>query len=80
MWNIDFISQIDLATNNVTTIAGNGKQGTDKQGGKSGKEQEISSPWDIAVGPAPGFLWKSFCVNAQSVFFVDFRFWSLLVL
>ena len=31
-----------------------GCQGNDKEGGKEGTKQEISSPWDIAVGPGPG--------------------------
>ena len=48
------IFQIDLNTKIVSTIAGIGRQGNDKEGGKSGLEQEISSPWDITVGPSPG--------------------------
>ena len=47
-------SQISLETGQVTTVAGNGKQGSDKEGGKIGKLQSISSPWDVAVGPPPG--------------------------
>jgi len=35
----------------VTTIAGDGKQGNDLVGGKSGKEQPLSTPWDVAVSP-----------------------------
>ncbi len=31
----------------VSTIGGTGKQGQDKEGGKLGTEQEISSPWDV---------------------------------
>ena len=31
----------------VSTIGGTGKQGQDKEGGKLGTEQEISSPWDL---------------------------------
>ena len=38
----------------VTTITGTGSQGVDKEGGKSGTEQEISSPWDVEVASAPG--------------------------
>ena len=31
----------------VSTVGGTGVQGVDKEGGKTGLEQEISSPWDI---------------------------------
>ena len=31
----------------MSTIGGTGKQGQDKEGGKPGMDQEISSPWDI---------------------------------
>lgn len=41
----------------MTTIAGTGKQGNDKVGGKFGTEQELSSPWDIVIGPSPGNIW-----------------------
>lgn len=33
----------------MTTIAGTGVQGRDYFGGKIGKEQELSSPWDVAI-------------------------------
>lgn len=49
-----FFSQINLKTEKVTTIAGNGIQGSDKEGGKIGPLQTISSPWDVTVGPPPG--------------------------
>ncbi len=38
----------------MSTIAGTGKQGADKEGGKKGEAQDISSPWDITVGAFPG--------------------------
>ena len=38
----------------MTTIAGTGFQGNDKEGGKLGKRQAISSPWDLALGKTPG--------------------------
>jgi len=41
------IRQINLETKLVSTVCGTGKQGQDKEGGKQGVEQEISSPWDI---------------------------------
>lgn len=48
------IRQIKLETGQVITIAGNGTQGSDKEGGKIGTVQSISSPWDVAIGPPPG--------------------------
>ena len=49
-----FLHQINLESGQVTTVAGDGKQGSDKEGGKIGTLQSISSPWDVAVGPPPG--------------------------
>ncbi|XP_023242175.1 NHL repeat-containing protein 2-like [Centruroides sculpturatus] len=43
------IRQIDLESRKVKTIAGTGKQGYDKIGGKIGIQQEISSPWDVCL-------------------------------
>ena len=40
----------DLTTGHVTTVAGNTKQGKDYQGGLSGNEQPLASPWDICLG------------------------------
>ena len=38
---------VDLVKGTVETIAGTGAQGFDRVGGKQGKEQPISSPWDV---------------------------------
>ena len=46
--------QVDLSQCTVTTLVGTGKQGSDKEGGHLGTQQEISSPWDIALGSSPG--------------------------
>ncbi|XP_058804841.1 NHL repeat-containing protein 2 [Phymastichus coffea] len=43
------IRKISLKDKTVTTIAGNGSQGHDYTGGKIGKEQALSSPWDVAI-------------------------------
>ncbi|XP_067129491.1 NHL repeat-containing protein 2 [Centruroides vittatus] len=43
------IREIDLESRKVKTIAGTGKQGYDKIGGKIGIQQEISSPWDVCL-------------------------------
>nr|XP_022919301.1 NHL repeat-containing protein 2 [Onthophagus taurus] len=43
------IRRIDLILKIVETIAGDGQQGDDKIGGKFGKQQRLSSPWDIAL-------------------------------
>lgn len=48
------IRKIDLEKGTVITVAGNGKQGNDKEGGSIGTSQCISSPWDVTAGPPPG--------------------------
>lgn len=45
-----FFTQIDLELQVVTTVAGIGVQGVDKEGGAKGEEQPISSPWDVIFG------------------------------
>ncbi|XP_012873182.1 PREDICTED: NHL repeat-containing protein 2 [Dipodomys ordii] len=44
------IRKIDLNAEKVSTVAGVGIQGTDKEGGAEGEQQPISSPWDVVVG------------------------------
>lgn len=48
------IRKIDVESSSVSTITGTGIQGNDKEGGKIGIEQEISSPWDVVVYAPPG--------------------------
>ncbi|CAL7938085.1 unnamed protein product [Xylocopa violacea] len=43
------IRKIDLVKKTVTTVAGTGVQGHDYVGGKVGKDQALSSPWDLAI-------------------------------
>ncbi|XP_046143171.1 NHL repeat-containing protein 2 [Osmia bicornis bicornis] len=43
------VRKIDLTRKIVTTVAGTGVQGFDRIGGKSGKDQLLSSPWDVAI-------------------------------
>jgi len=43
-----------LEDGTVSTIAGTGQQGNDKEGGAQGTAQCISSPWDVIIGPPPG--------------------------
>lgn len=64
-----FIFQIDLQKQEVTTIAGTGKQGNDKFGGGIGTEQELSSPWDVVIGPSPG--------NVDSLFIFFYNHFNL---
>lgn len=45
-----FHIKIDLLQKKVSTLAGVGVQGTDKEGGGMGPEQPISSPWDVTLG------------------------------
>nr|XP_056705433.1 NHL repeat-containing protein 2 [Euleptes europaea] len=44
------IRKIDLQLKKVSTEAGMGIQGMDKEGGAQGEEQPISSPWDVVLG------------------------------
>ncbi|XP_071170103.1 NHL repeat-containing protein 2-like [Mytilus edulis] len=48
------IREINLTSKTVRTLAGTGFQGQDKEGGKSGTNQELSSPWDVVLGKSPG--------------------------
>ena len=41
------LRMVDLVKGTVETVAGTGAQGFDRVGGKQGKEQAISSPWDV---------------------------------
>ncbi|KAK3589870.1 hypothetical protein CHS0354_015896 [Potamilus streckersoni] len=47
------IRKVEMRFRQVSTILGTGRQGQDKEGGKTGTMQEISSPWDLALGGAP---------------------------
>ncbi|XP_076105032.1 NHL repeat-containing protein 2-like [Mytilus galloprovincialis] len=47
------IRQINLTSKTVRTLTGTGFQGQDKEGGKSGRNQELSSPWDVVLGKSP---------------------------
>ncbi|XP_047232863.1 NHL repeat-containing protein 2 isoform X2 [Girardinichthys multiradiatus] len=48
------IRKVDLVQGRVSTLAGVGSQGTDKEGGAMGPQQPISSPWDVMLGTAGG--------------------------
>uniref|UniRef100_UPI0037E8CC58 NHL repeat-containing protein 2 n=1 Tax=Semicossyphus pulcher TaxID=241346 RepID=UPI0037E8CC58 len=48
------IRKIDLLERKVSTLAGVGSQGTDREGGAMGPQQPISSPWDVTLGSAGG--------------------------
>ncbi|KAI0559983.1 Thioredoxin [Gracilaria domingensis] len=43
------VRAVDLRSGSVTTIGGNGEQGFDYAGGKVGKLQSLSSPWDVEL-------------------------------
>nr|XP_009305038.3 NHL repeat-containing protein 2 [Danio rerio]XP_021336040.1 NHL repeat-containing protein 2 [Danio rerio] len=52
------VRKINLTEGKVSTLAGIGVQGTDKEGGALGPQQPISSPWDVTLGSAGGdVLW-----------------------
>lgn len=71
------IRKIDLEAERVTTVAGVGVQGTDKEGGEEGEKQPISSPWDVALGtsgsevPRNDILWIAMAGTHQ--------IWALLL-
>ncbi|ESO93122.1 hypothetical protein LOTGIDRAFT_119776 [Lottia gigantea] len=48
------IRKVDLKSKHVTTIAGTGQMGNDKEGGVTGVNQILSSPWDVCIGRSPG--------------------------
>ena len=43
------LRRVDLKAKRVSTVAGGGTQGRDYSGGKAGREQLLSTPWDVAV-------------------------------
>jgi sugar lactone lactonase YvrE len=44
------VRRIDLLRKTVSTALGTGKQVFDPEAGKTGREQALNSPWDVAVG------------------------------
>ncbi|CAH1785142.1 unnamed protein product [Owenia fusiformis] len=48
------VRKLGLESESVETVAGTSIQGKDKEGGKTGVEQPISSPWDLTIGKSPG--------------------------
>eukprot|EP00850_Spirogloea_muscicola_P023380 SM000352S13428 [mRNA] locus=s352:43307:48636:- [translate_table: standard] len=48
------LREVNLVTETVRTLAGDGSKGQDYQGGRSGALQELNSPWDVAVLPGSG--------------------------
>ncbi|XP_067657145.1 NHL repeat-containing protein 2-like [Haliotis asinina] len=75
------IRLVDLKTKTVRTIAGTGQQGTDKEGGSSGPQQPLSSPWDLVLGWSQGDLSPSVLYIAMAgthqiwVYFLQDRKW-----
>ncbi len=73
-----FLLQINLSEGKVSTLAGIGVQGTDKEGGAPGPQQPISSPWDVALGnagtftghPPPVYSAPSFRIRVTLSFFL----------
>ncbi|KAM5271568.1 NHL repeat-containing protein 2 [Ctenodactylus gundi] len=53
------IRKIDLEAEKVSTVAGIGIQGTDKEGGARGEQQPISSPWDVVFGTSGSEVQKN---------------------
>lgn len=51
------VRMIDMATFSVGTLVGTGEQSYDRVGGGSGREQALSSPWDLELSPDGGTLY-----------------------
>lgn len=51
------VRMIDLTTGSLRTIGGNGEQGFDFAGGKTGREQLLSSPWDLEIATYDAILY-----------------------
>ncbi|XP_078499986.1 NHL repeat-containing protein 2 [Lissotriton helveticus] len=70
------IRKIDLDMEMVSTVAGTGTQGSDKEGGAQGEQQPISSPWDLVIGGSSG-------LNEDSVLWIAMagthQIWALLL-
>ncbi|KAJ1140331.1 hypothetical protein NDU88_006688 [Pleurodeles waltl] len=70
------IRKIDLEMGKVSTVAGVGTQGSDKEGGAQGDQQPISSPWDLVIGGSSG-------LNEDSVLWIAMagthQIWALLL-
>lgn len=47
----------DFVNKEVTTLAGTGQQGRDLLGGGLGRDQPLSSPWDLVVDKERDLLW-----------------------
>lgn len=76
--------QINLSEGKVSTLAGTGVQGTDKEGGALGPQQPISSPWDVTLGNTGTFTGHPLPVYSAPSFqnkghFVLFFFLTLLI-
>jgi len=50
------LRQANLKDRSVITLAGNGYQGRDLSGGSRGRSQQLSSPWDVELGPTVSLI------------------------
>eukprot|EP00271_Cylindrocystis_brebissonii_P018072 TRINITY_DN496_c0_g2_i1.p1 TRINITY_DN496_c0_g2~~TRINITY_DN496_c0_g2_i1.p1 ORF type:complete len:1137 (+),score=278.85 TRINITY_DN496_c0_g2_i1:69-3479(+) len=48
---------IDFVNETVQTLAGDGTKGRDYAGGRKGKDQELNSPWDVALDASSSQLY-----------------------
>lgn len=81
------VRKIDLRVEIVTTVAGTSQQGIDRIGGKTGTEQNISSPWDLALYKTPdmdmSFHYPSEKVDEKNVLLIAMagthQIWALFL-
>lgn len=58
--------QVDLTSGRVRTLAGNGFRGSDYEGGRTGREQQLNSPWDVVMDTQVEFVPTDGCSRLQS--------------
>ena len=71
-----------MDTGEVSTIAGNGTQGKDYQGGIEGNKQSLASPWDICLGFSPGSIDKNEEIKEDVLFIAmagTHQIWGLML-
>jgi hypothetical protein len=72
------IREIDFELKVCNTVVGTGNRGNDRVGGKTGKEQEISSPWGAALQNKILYFSNSGShqVNKNKLFFIFCKIWT----
>ncbi|GBG78262.1 hypothetical protein CBR_g26293 [Chara braunii] len=59
------LREVDFVNEKVTTLAGNGTQGSDYKGGGRGPSQVLNSPWDVVVDEPNGKVYVAMAGQHQ---------------